>query len=136
LYITSSRYKIPFTATDGTYTLEFMVFDKRGTELLGKNAEILRKQYDFMQIPPEVLAYVGHKFTFIVKILYKSIDAPEPSFEVVLIKEKFGKETFFPKPESCQVLSIGSTSSASSTYKNLPLLVPIGSKKIDHQVQI
>jgi replication factor A1 len=36
-----------------------------------------------MQIPPEVLPYVGHKFTFIVKILYKSIDAPEPSFEVV-----------------------------------------------------
>jgi replication factor A1 len=89
-----------------------------------------------MQIPPEVLAYVGHKFTFIVKILYKSIDAPEPSFEVVLIKEKFGKETFFPKPESCQVLSMGSSSSASATYKNLPPLVPIGSKKIDHQVQI
>jgi replication factor A1 len=125
---------LPFIASDGTYTLEFMVFDKRGTELVGKNAEILRKQYDFMQIPPEVLAYVGHKFTFIVKILYKSIDAPEPSFEVVLIKEKFGKEAFFPKPESCQVLSIGSSSSASGPYENLPLLVPIRTKKIEHQV--
>jgi replication factor A1 len=135
MYITSFRYKIPFIATDGTYTLEFMVFDKRGTELLGKSAEILRKQYDFMQTPPEVLAYIGHKFTFIVKVLYKSIDAPEPSFEVVLVKEKFGKETFLPKSESYQVLSVGS-STTSATYENLPLLVPIGSTKTEHQVLI
>jgi replication factor A1 len=68
--------------------------------------------------------------------LYKSIDAPEPSFEVVLIKEKFGKEPFFHKPESCQLLSIGSGSNASATYENLPPLVPIGSKKMQHQVQV
>jgi replication factor A1 len=127
-------YKIPFIATDGTHTLEFMVFDKRGTELVGKNAEILRKQYDFMQTPAEVLAYIGHKFTFIVKILYKSIDAPEPSFEVVVIKEKFGKEPILPKSQPYQVLSIASTSSTLAMHENLPPLVPIGSKKSEHWV--
>ncbi|CAO2194232.1 unnamed protein product [Urochloa humidicola] len=132
--MTSFRYKIPFMASDGTYTLEFMVFDKRGTELLGKSAEILRKQYDFMQTPPEVLAYVGHKFTFIAKVSYRSIEESKPSFEVVLIKEKFGKEPILPKSEIYQELSVGSNSSTSTTYENLPLLVPIGSRKIEHQV--
>jgi len=136
LNIISFRYKIPFIATDGTYTLEFMVFDNRGTELLGKNADILRKQYDFMQTPAEVLAYIGHKFTFIVKVLYKSIDAPEPSFEVVVIKEKFGKQPILPKSEVYQVLSIGSTSSTLALQENLPPLIPIGSKTSDHQVKI
>jgi hypothetical protein len=83
-----------------------MGFDKRGTELLGKSAEILRKHYDFMQTPPELLAYVGHKFTFIVKVLYKSIEASRPSFEVVLIKEKFVKEAVFPKSELYQELAL------------------------------
>jgi replication factor A1 len=113
-----------------------MVFDRRGTELLGKCAEILRKHYDFMQTPPELLAYVGHKFTFIVKVLYKSIEASRPSFEVVLIKEKFGKEAVFPKSELYQELSAGSISGASTTYQNLQLLVPIGSRKIQCQVEI
>ncbi|KAG2599251.1 hypothetical protein PVAP13_5KG383600 [Panicum virgatum] len=109
------KYKIPFIATDGTYTLEFM-------------------QYDFMQTPAEVLAYIGHKFTFIVKVLYKSIDAPEPSFEVVVIKEKFGKQPILPKSEVYQVLSMGSTSSTLALHENLPPLIPIGSKTSDHQV--
>jgi hypothetical protein len=59
-----------------------------------------------MQTPPELLAYVGHKFTFIVKVLYKSIEASRPSFEVVLIKEKFVKEAVFPKSELYQELAL------------------------------
>jgi replication factor A1 len=129
-------YKIPFIATDGTHTLEFMVFDKRGTKLIGKKCRDSRKQYDFVQTPTEVLAYIGYKFTFIVNILYKSIDAPEPLFEVVVIKEKFGKELILPKSQSYQVLSIASTSRTLAMHENLLPLVPIGSKKSEHQVQI
>ena len=48
------RYKIPFIVADGTYTLEFMMFERRATELIGKSAETLRNYNDPDIIPNEI----------------------------------------------------------------------------------
>jgi len=70
-------------ATDDTYSLEFVFFEKKGLELIGKPAQSLRKQYDVFETPPEISAWIGHKFTFVVKVLTKkSIENPDPPFEV------------------------------------------------------
>jgi replication factor A1 len=115
--------------TDGTYTLEFMIFEKRGTELIGKNAETLRKLYDITQTPPEITSLIGHKFTFIVKVLSKSINALEPSFEVVLMKEKFGKQPVPATSQLYQSSTLASNSTMFAEHEDLPLLLPITSKK-------
>lgn len=128
-----NRYKIPFLRTDETYTLEFMFFEKRGTELIGKTAENLYKQYKPTEIPPEISTWIGHKFTFVVRILSnKSIKADDPSFEVVRIKERFGKQSIIPKTGAVQNISDRST----TKEQDLPLLVPIMSKRKPVQVNI
>jgi replication factor A1 len=74
-----------------------MFFEKKGVELIGKSAETLRKQYDPSSIPPEISQWIAHKFTFIVKVLFKrSLKSSEPSFEVVMIKERHGKQATLP----------------------------------------
>ncbi|KAG2605195.1 hypothetical protein PVAP13_4NG109819 [Panicum virgatum] len=78
-------YKICFIGADDTYSLQFMFFEKKGVELIGKSAETLRKQHDPTSIPPEISQWITHKFTFIVKVLFKkSIQNMEPSFEATL----------------------------------------------------
>ena len=94
---TSFRYKVCFIGADDTYSLQFMFFEKKGVELIGKSAETLRKQYDPSSIPPEISQWINHKFTFIVKVLFKrSVKNIEPSFEVVMIKERHGKQATLP----------------------------------------
>ena len=136
LYFIVFRYKISFFVTDGTYNLEFMLFEKRGAELIGKSAETLRKQYDITQTPPEVILLINHKFTFIVKVLYKSINALEPSFEVVLIKERFGKQPAPPMSQLYKSPAVAPSSTVFAAHEDLPLVLPIGSKNIQGQVKV
>lgn len=110
-----------------------MIFEKRGTKLIGKNAETLRKLYDITQTPPEITSLIGHKFTFIVKVLSKSINALEPSFEVVLMKEKFGKQPVPATSQLYQSSTLASNSTMFAEHENLPLLLPITSKNIQGQ---
>jgi replication factor A1 len=104
-----------------------MFFEKKGIELIGKSAENLRKQYDPTSTPPDIAKWVNHKFTFIVKVLYKrSTRNIDPSFEVVRIKERHGKQETLP-----HIACTGAMASNIDT-SDLPPLVAITSiKKID-----
>ena len=100
-----------------------MFFEKKGVELIGKSAETLKKQYDPTSIPPEISQWIAHKFTFIVKVLFKrSIKDIEPSFEVVMIKERHGKQATLPN----LMLNVSND--------DLPPLVAIPSKRKIEQV--
>ena len=89
-----------------------------------------------LDTPPEA-AWIGHKFTLLVKILSsKSINTIDPSFEVVLIKEKFGKQPTIPTVSQDDGLSMRASSTKLQAEEELPLLVPIGSKNIQEQVSI
>ena len=48
------RYKIPFIVADDTYSLEFMMFERRTAKLIGKSAETLRKYNDPDIIPSDI----------------------------------------------------------------------------------
>ncbi|XP_052166340.1 uncharacterized protein LOC127783127 [Oryza glaberrima] len=115
------KYKIPFIANDGTASLELVLFEKKGTELIGRTAETMKRQYDINQTPPEIKAWIGHKFTFIVKVLPNiTINADEPSFEVLTIKERFGR-LLVPPPSELPVavaLSSGLLNLAASRPPN------------------
>jgi len=117
------KYKVCFRGADDTHSLEFMFFEKKGVELIGKSAETLRKQHDPSSIPPEISQWISHKFTFIVKVLFKrSVRNMDPSFEVVMIKQRHGKQATLPN-------IIQSVSN-----DDLPPLVTISSKqKTDQQ---
>lgn len=81
------RYKVSFIATDETYNLEFMFLEKRGAELTGKIGDALRKQYTPFDIPPEIEAWIEHKFMSIVSVLFdNNISVIDPLFEVVRIE--------------------------------------------------
>ncbi|ONM05541.1 hypothetical protein ZEAMMB73_Zm00001d032606 [Zea mays] len=126
------KYKIPFIASDHTYNLEFMFFEKKGMELIGKSASTLRKQYEPKEIPPDITSWIGYKFTFVVRVLSKkSVKTIDPSFEVLMIKEKYQKEPIISFISSSGVVPAESSSSTMAEYKELPLLVPITSKDIE-----
>ena len=100
-----------------------MFFEKKRVELIGKSAETLKKQYDPTSIPPEISQWIAHKFTFIVKVLFKrSIKDIEPSFEVIMIKERHGKQATLPN----LMLNVSND--------DLPPLVAIPSKRKIEQV--
>jgi len=123
------KYKIPFIVADGTYTLEFMMFERRATELIGKSAETLRKYNDPDIIPNEISQWIGHKFTFVVRILYKkSMRTEHPSFEVLLIKDRHGKQAVLPLVNTQSSAQETGTSSALLPTKDLPELMTISSK--------
>ncbi|KAG2616600.1 hypothetical protein PVAP13_3NG248799 [Panicum virgatum] len=123
------KYKIPFIVADGTYTLEFMMFERRATELIGKSAETLRKYNDLDIIPNEISQWIGHKFTFVVRILYKkSMRTEHPSFEVLLIKDRHGKQAVLPLLNTQSSAQETGTSSALLPTKDLPELMTISSK--------
>ena len=131
------RYKIPFIVADGTYTLEFMVFERRATELIGKSAETLRKYNDPDIIPNEISQWIGHKFTFVVRILYKkSMRTEHPSFEVLLIKDRHGKQAVLPLVNTQSSAQETGTSSALLPTKDLPELMTIPSKTPTDQVRL
>lgn len=105
------------------------MFEKRGAELMGESAEALRKQYDPTSILPEISEWIGHKFTFVVRDLYKkSIRANEPSFEV-LIKERHGKQPILPLLRTQIPAELLSSPSSLGEDKDLPPLMTISSKK-------
>ena len=67
-----------------------MVFDERGTALIGKTAEKLLKDYNRFDTPPEIKGLVGEKITIIVKVMPdKSVANPnkEPVFDILNIKK-------------------------------------------------
>ena len=111
-----------------------MFFEKKGMELIGKSAATLRKHYEPTETPPEISACIGYKFSFVVRVLSKkSVRTADPSFEVVMIKERFQKETIIPTTTSSVALSTSSLADINK-YKDLPLLVPITSTQVDKQV--
>jgi hypothetical protein len=70
-----------------------------------------------------------HKFTFTVRVLpNKSIWSDNPSFEVIRVKEQFGKQPTNPRPKAT---SIGSMSLSHLSEENLPPLIPITSLDTD-----
>jgi len=131
------RYKIPFIVADNTFSLEFMMFERRATELIGKSAETLRKYNDPDIIPSDISQWIGHKFTFVVRILHKkSMRTEHPSFEVLLIKERHGKQDVLPLLSS-QSSALGQgISSAIVATKDLPELMTISSKTPTDQARL
>ncbi|WVZ54327.1 hypothetical protein U9M48_005141 [Paspalum notatum var. saurae] len=130
------RYQCTVTivATDGTYSLEFIFFEKKGVELIGKTAETLHKQYDPNQIPPQISELIGQKFSLVVTVSTKrSINRKDPSFEVLMIKQRFGKQPIIPvfRPEI--TIAPDSESTTISHEKDLPALIAIPSKKSNAQ---
>jgi replication factor A1 len=113
-----------------------MFFEKKGMELIGKSASTLIKQYKPKEIPPEISAWIGYKFTFIVRVLSKkSVNAADPSFEVLMIKERFGKEPIISFTSSNEGVLPESSSSFITEFKDLPLLIPITSKDTKERVR-
>ncbi|PWZ18562.1 Replication protein A DNA-binding subunit B [Zea mays] len=103
-----------------------------GMELIGKSASTLRKQYEPKEIPPDITSWIGYKFTFVVRVLSKkSVKTIDPSFEVLMIKEKYQKEPIISFISSSGVVPAESSSSTMAEYKELPLLMPITSKDIE-----
>ncbi|WVZ82881.1 hypothetical protein U9M48_030090 [Paspalum notatum var. saurae] len=103
---------------------------KKVVELIGKTAETLHKQYDPNQIPPQISELIGQKFSLVVTVSTKrSINRKDPSFEVLMIKERFGKQPIIPvfRPEI--TIAPDSESTTISHEKDLPALIAIPSKK-------
>jgi replication factor A1 len=107
------------------YILDHDVWKKRATELVGKSAKILHKYHDPATIPSNISQWFGHKFTFVVRILYKkSIRTKDPSFEVLFIKERHEKQKVLPSYNN----QSSGTSSTLDDNKDLPELMTISSK--------
>jgi replication factor A1 len=101
------------------------MFEKRATELVGKSAETLHKYHDPAAVPSDISQWIGHKFTFVVRILYKkSIRTKDPSFEVLFIKERREKQKVLPSYNN----QSSGTSSTLDDNKDLPELMTISSK--------
>lgn len=137
---TLNRYKISLYATDGTYELEFVLFDERATSLIGKTVEKLLRQSNKSELPEEIKAIVGEKLTVVAKLFPgKSIkkrgpnkDNKDPTFDILSIKKRHGKDLLLSvfKKEEPVVLH----SASSSQLPKLPPLVPIEPKTQDIQV--
>jgi replication factor A1 len=137
---TLNRYKISLYATDGTYELEFVLFDERATSLIGKTVEKLLRQSNKSELPEEIKAIVGEKLTVVAKFFPgKSIKKrgpnkvnKDPTFDILSIKKRHGKDLllFVFKKEEPVVLH----SASSSQLPKLPPLVPIEPKTQDIQV--
>ncbi|KAJ1265693.1 hypothetical protein BS78_08G095200 [Paspalum vaginatum] len=110
----TNRYKISLYGTDGTCELEFMLFDDRGTSLIGKTADKLIRQNNRSELPPEISAIVGEKLTFVVKVFpAKSIhkrgpnkDNKDPTFNVLSIKKRHGKDLLLSMFKNEEVTSL------------------------------
>jgi replication factor A1 len=48
-------------------------FEKKAVELIGKTAAALQKEYEPKEIPPEISAWIGYRFIFLVRILSKKV---------------------------------------------------------------
>ncbi|WVZ56644.1 hypothetical protein U9M48_007140 [Paspalum notatum var. saurae] len=132
-------YTISLHGTDGTWELEFMLFDDRGALLIGTPAEKLLKQYNRFEIPSQILSLVGEKMTVVVKIQpSKSIDRKganrnnkDPAFDILSIKKRHGRDLapcVFKSEQTDTLLD-----AFSSQTTNLAPLVPIQSNKENDQ---
>ena len=114
-----------------------MLFEKKGSELIGKSAEVLRKQYEQRQIPSDISAWIGFKLTFVVRILAnKSADNVDPSFEVIMIKKNHGKQSIVTPIRGPAMALAQSSSSSIAADTDLPPLITIASKKLKTEVYI
>ncbi|WVZ69490.1 hypothetical protein U9M48_018266 [Paspalum notatum var. saurae] len=135
------RYKISLYGTDGTYELEFMVFDERGTLLVGKTADKLLIHNSKSEIPPEIGAIVGEKMTVVVKVSPgKSInkkgpnrDNKDPTFDILNIKKRHGKDLLSCTLKNEEAAASLATNAISQLQK-LPPLVPIQPKTQETKV--
>ena len=114
-----------------------MLFEKKGSELIGRSAEVLRKQYEQRQIPSDISALIGFKLTFVVRILAnKSADNVDPSFEVIMIKKNHGKQSIVTPIRGPAMALAQSSSSSIAADTDLPPLITIASKKLKTEVYI
>ncbi|CAN6247252.1 unnamed protein product [Urochloa humidicola] len=118
------RYKLCVMGNDNTYELEFVLFDKRAEQLIGKPVEKLVSMYDKNDIPPEIATLIGQKYTFIVKVSSKrSFTKRDPSFEVLYITHQFGKQTDIASTHKQEQSSSSSIVSLSTPRHVPPLLL-------------
>ncbi|CAL4950246.1 unnamed protein product [Urochloa decumbens] len=118
------RYKLCVMGNDDTYELEFVLFDLKAEQLIGKPVEKLAIMYAKNDVPPEIAALIGQKYTFIVKVSSKrSFTKRDPSFQVLYITHQFGKQTDIPSSHK-QEQSSSSTISLSAP-RHVPPLRPI-----------
>ena len=111
-----------------------MLFDDKGTTLIGKPAEKLLKQYS-IETPSEISALIGEKMTTVAKIMpAKSIskDNGNPTFDILNIKKRHGKDLMVSSFNKEQDTTLSSTSMSQST--KLPPLVPIEPEIEEYQV--
>ena len=123
------RYKLSFMAAYETYELEFIVFDQKAQQLIGKPIQRLKSMYDKYETPAEISDLIGQRYTFVVKIsAKKSINSDEPSFEVIYVKEQLGRQANIPVFRKTSSLTTNSSSQAVQT--SLPSLIPMEPKKV------
>ncbi|XP_039781630.1 uncharacterized protein LOC120649024 [Panicum virgatum] len=112
-----NRYKLCIMASDGTDELEFILFDKKAEHLIRKLVDKLIDSYNKDNVPHEIQALIGQKFTFIVKISpLKSAGSPNNSYEVLSIANQT------PDEKSTTNKMRGPSSATSTTLKSLPPL--------------
>ncbi|RLN28979.1 hypothetical protein C2845_PM05G27750 [Panicum miliaceum] len=129
------RYKLRVMGSDNTYELEFVLFDKKAEQLIGKPVEKLSNMYGKSDTPVEITALIGQKYTFIVKISSKkSFASKDPSFEVLYITQQFGKQTNITSSDKQE--QSNSTTISLSTPRHVPPLVPIKYKVDTKQDEI
>ena len=132
-FILLYRYKVCLIASDTTWQLQFMLFQDRAMQLIGKPAEKLLTTYRKSDNPLEISALIGQKFTFIVRVLpEKKLIAHDPMFEVLNIKKIFGKQ--FQIPNVKIERQPASSTTSTSEKQNLPPLVPIYPKPWENKV--
>lgn len=109
-----------------------MLFQQRALQLIGKSVDKLLNDYGKNETPPEITSLVGQKFTFIIRVLSnKSIQKREPSFEVLMIKQRFGRQANIPAISKEE--NLRTTSTSTFELANLPPLVPIAINKMEIQ---
>ncbi|CAL4961403.1 unnamed protein product [Urochloa decumbens] len=121
-------------AADETYELEFVVFDQKAQQLIGKPLQRLQSMYNKFDTPSEMSNLIGQRYTFIVKMsAKKSMENDEPSYDVIYIKEQFGRQPNIPVFQKTN--SLTAISSSQAVQRNIPSLIPKEPKKIQRKIQ-
>jgi len=63
-----------------------MLFDERGTSLIGKTADRLIRQNNRSELPPEISAIVGEKLTVVVKVFPAKVFTKEDLIKTTKIQ--------------------------------------------------
>ncbi|CAO2161539.1 unnamed protein product [Urochloa humidicola] len=129
-----NRYKLSFTAADETYELQFVAFDQKAQQLIGKPLQRLQSMYGKFDTPPEISNLIGQRYTFIVKLAAKtSMESDEPSYDVIYIKEQFGRQPNIPLFRKTNYLT--ATSYSQAVRQSIPSAIPMEPKKIQRKIQ-